>query len=65
MLPELATSLSTVLATASLVFFVAVYFVVTVRVFRTNKTDLDARAHMALDDAVVVNRNGSGPALVK
>ncbi len=65
MLPELATSLSTVLATASLVFFVAVYVVVTVRVFRTNTSDLDARAHMALDDTVPVNRSGSRPALVK
>lgn len=50
MLQDLATSASTVLATASLLFFIAVYTVVVVRVVRAPKADLDARARMALDD---------------
>ncbi len=49
MLEDLATNLSTTLAVASLLFFVAVYIVVTVGVFRTGADELDARAHMALD----------------
>lgn len=51
MLQELATNLSTTLAVASLLFFVAVYVVVTIKLFRTSATDLDVRARMALDDA--------------
>jgi hypothetical protein len=50
MLQELATNLSTNLAVASLLFFVAVYLVVLVDVFRRRTTDLDARARLALDD---------------
>jgi len=49
MLQDLATNLSTTLAVASLLFFVAVYIVVTIGVFRTGADELDARAHMALD----------------
>ena len=64
MLPDLATNLSTTLAVASLLFFVVVYLVVTVRVFRTNANELDARAHMALDDAVSGHRE-SGRAPMK
>ena len=51
MLPDLATSLSTALATASLLFFVAVYAVVVVQVVRGRREDLDAHARMALDEA--------------
>lgn len=51
MLQDLATGASTVLATASLLFFVAVYAVVVVRVVRARRDDLDAHARMALDDA--------------
>ncbi|MEZ5283676.1 MAG: hypothetical protein R2712_02475 [Vicinamibacterales bacterium] len=50
MLQELATGTSAALATASLLFFVAVYAFVVVRVIRARKEDLDARARMALDD---------------
>ena len=50
MLQDLATNLSTTLAVASLLFFVAVYIVVTIGVFRTGADDLDVRARMALDD---------------
>jgi len=50
MLPDLATNLSTTLAVASLLFFVAVYIVVSVGVFRTGADELDARAQLALDD---------------
>lgn len=49
MLEDLATNLSTTLAVASMLFFVAVYIVVTVGVFRTGTDVHDARAHMALD----------------
>ena len=51
MLPDLATSLSTALATASLLFFLAVYAVVVVQVVRGRREHLDAHARMALDDA--------------
>ncbi len=53
MLPDLATSLSTTLATASLLFFLAVYAVVVVQVVRGRREDLDAHARMALDEAPV------------
>ena len=49
MLEDLATNLSTTLAVASLLFFVAVYIVVSVGVFRKGADELDARARMALD----------------
>ncbi len=49
MLQDLATSLSTTLAVVSLLFFVAVYIVVTVGVFWTGADEHDARARMALD----------------
>ncbi len=49
MLPDLATSLSTTLAVASLLFFVAVYIVVAVRVFRADPDELAAHARMALE----------------
>lgn len=50
MLQDLATNLSTTLAVASLLFFVAVYIVVTIGVFRTRADELDARARLVLDD---------------
>jgi hypothetical protein len=50
MLQDLATGSSTALATASLLFFVAVYTFVIVRVVRARKEDLDARARLVLDD---------------
>ena len=52
MLQDLATNLSTTLAVASLLFFVAVYIVVTIGVFRTGADELDARAQIALDDGI-------------
>lgn len=52
MLPDLATHLSTTLATASLVFFVVVYAVVSIGVFRKGADELDAHAHLALDDGI-------------
>ncbi len=57
MLQDLATNLSTTLAIASLLFFVAVYIVVTIGVFRTGADELDARAHMALDDGSTTPRS--------
>ena len=36
-------------ATASMLFFIAVYVVVAVRAFRAPAEDLDARARLALD----------------
>lgn len=56
MLQDLATRLSTVLATASMLFFVAVYVVVVVRVVRARREDLDAHARLALDDGPAVQR---------
>lgn len=50
MLEDLATNLSTTLAVASLLFFVGVYLIVSVGVFRKGADELDARARMALDD---------------
>lgn len=50
MLPELATEASTALATLSMLFFVAVYAAVVVRVVKAKRHDLDAQARMALDD---------------
>ena len=51
MLQELGASTNaSTWAVASMLFFVAVYLVVTVRVFRARPDDLDARARMALDD---------------
>jgi|GEM_PF-6045739 len=49
MLEDLATNLSTTLAVASMLFFVAVYIVVTIGVFRTGVDEHDVRARMALD----------------
>lgn len=51
MLQDLATQASTVLATASMLFFLAVYAVVLVQVVRARTDDLDVHARMALDDA--------------
>jgi hypothetical protein len=51
MLQDLATRLSTVLATLSMLFFVAVYLAVVVRVVRARPEDLEAQARLALDDA--------------
>lgn len=50
MLQDLATGTSTALATASMLFFVAVYTFVVVRVVRARKDDLDAHARLVLDD---------------
>ncbi len=46
---QLVTELSTTLSVGSLLFFIAVYLVVSVRAFRQGADDLDARARMALD----------------
>lgn len=51
MLQELASAGTAVWAVASLLFFVAVYAFVTVRVFTTKHEDLDAKARLVLDDA--------------
>lgn len=61
MLQDLATGASTVLATASLLFFIAVYAVVVVRVVRARRGDLDAHARMALDDAPAA----AGPGVIR
>ena len=51
MLQELASSTGAgIWAVASMLFFLAVYVVVAVKVFRTPRRELDARARMALDD---------------
>ena len=51
MLQELGASTNaSTWAVASMLFFVAVYLVVTVQVFRARPDELDARARMALDD---------------
>lgn len=51
MLQELATgSGATAWAVGSLLFFVAVYALVMVRLFRTSREELDAHARLALDD---------------
>ncbi|MGE3958628.1 MAG: hypothetical protein AB7H96_18090 [Vicinamibacterales bacterium] len=49
MFQDLTTELSTTLSVVSLLFFVAVYLVVSWRTFRHGADDLDARARMALD----------------
>lgn len=46
---DLVSELSTTLSVGSLLFFVAVYVVVSLRTFRRSADDLDARARMALD----------------
>lgn len=51
MLQELGASTNaSTWAVASMLFFIAVYLVATVQVFRTRADDMDARARMALDD---------------
>jgi hypothetical protein len=62
MLQDLATGASTALATASLVFFVAIYALVVVRVVRARNEDLDARARMALDDERLAGVDAPGRA---
>jgi hypothetical protein len=59
-LQELATGTSAALATASLLFFVAVYTLVVVRVVRARKDDLDAQARLVFDDDEPVGADG-GP----
>lgn len=49
MLQDLATQASTVLATASMLFFLVVYTVVLVRVMRARTDDLEVHARMVLD----------------
>lgn len=62
MLQDLATNLSTTLAVASLLFFIAVYIIVTIGVFRTGADELDARARMALDDETDQRKTSEHPA---
>lgn len=51
MLQELGASTNAATwAVASMLFFIAVYLVATVQVFRTRTDEMDARARMALDD---------------
>jgi cbb3-type cytochrome oxidase subunit 3 len=58
MLQELASSTGAGFwAVASMLFFLAIYILVAVRVFRAPRHELDARARMALDD-----EDASGPA---
>ena len=59
MLQDLATSTSTALAVASLLFFVAVYAIVVVRVWRARRADLDAHARLALDGEDTVHGGGT------
>ena len=60
MLQELTASTgASAWAIASMLFFIAVYLVVAVRVFRAGTDELDARARMALDDAA--GRRDAGP----
>lgn len=49
MFEELPTELSTTLSVVSLLFFVAVYIVVSVRALRHGADELEPRARMALD----------------
>lgn len=49
MFEELPTELSTTLSVVSLLFFVVVYIVVSVRALRHGADELEARARMALD----------------
>jgi hypothetical protein len=58
MLQELTSTGASMWAVASMLFFIAVYLVVAVRVARTGAGELDARARMALDDTV----RGEAPA---
>ena len=51
MLQELASPGTAAWAVASLLFFIAVYVFVTVRVFKAKTEDLDAKARLVLDDA--------------
>lgn len=51
MLQELTTDTSAgAWAIGSMVFFLIVYVLVTVRLFRTPRADLDARARLVLDE---------------
>ena len=52
MFDGLVTELSTALSVGSLLFFVAVYLVVSIRVFRQGGDELDARARLVLDAPV-------------
>jgi hypothetical protein len=61
-LQDLATGTSAALATASLLFFVAVYAFVVVRVVRARKDDLDAHARLVFDDEPVGADGGAGRA---
>ena len=47
-------------ASASLVFFVVFWIVVTFRVYRTAPEELDAQARMVLDDGVAVTPTHNG-----
>jgi cbb3-type cytochrome oxidase subunit 3 len=45
---------------ASMLFFLAIYIVVAVRVFRAPRKELDARARIPLDDESSEGPSGSG-----
>jgi hypothetical protein len=61
MLQELASSTGAgVWAVASMLFFLAIYIVVAVRVFRAPRKELDARARIPLDDESSEGPSGSG-----
>lgn len=61
MLQELTTQTGAGMwATASLLFFVAVYLFVSVRLYCTSSRDLDDHARRALDDGDVVNVRRGG-----
>ena len=60
MLQELAAGTgASAWAIASMLFFIAVYVVVAVRVFRARPEDLDARARLALDDGDAADATGT------
>lgn len=62
MLQDLTSAGASAWAVASMLFFIAVYLAVAVRVFRAGTSELDARARMALDDTVTGATPGAGDA---
>jgi hypothetical protein len=66
MLQELTASTgASAWAIASMLFFIAVYLVVAVRVFRAGSDELDARARMALDDPPAGTTSGPRDAVAQ
>lgn len=61
MFEDLPTQLSTALSVGALLFFVAVYLVVSIAAFRRGADHLDARARMVLDDGAEGSQRGEAP----